>query len=202
MIDRQGAGVAERGPKDIPIIFSGPMVRALLDGRKTMTRRLSTSPLRNASVGDRLWVRESLGQIEATSGTREAFYAADGEDVVDEHGFNLVPWWKGAGGLPSIHMPRRVSRLTLVVTATKVEPLQDISAADAKAEGCELFVPGHGWITKDDLAEGYSNYLDARAGFEDIWRTLHGAESWMANPQVVAISSRVVKANIDSLEAA
>lgn len=149
---------------DRPIIFSAPMVLALLAGRKTMTRRLAwrrdqkwgdARPIvgserdymipttwQRVKSGDRLWVRENLTRrrgnfLGIPQNVIEAHYAADDEDVVNEHEFNLLPWWKGKGGLPSIHMPRRVSRLTLVVTATKIERVQAISETDAKAEGVE-----------------------------------------------------------------
>lgn len=158
----------------------------------------------------RLWVREAVRAEPDADGWDGVRYLADnawGGSTADSANdadkfLDLYHYGKKRGaGVPSIHMPRWASRLTLIVTATKIERLQDISEADAKAEGCELFVPGHGWITKDDLAEGYSNYLNARAGFEDIWRTLHGEESWRENPEVVALSFRVIKANIDAPEA-
>lgn len=213
--------------KDIPIIFSAPMVNALLSGRKTMTRRLAwravsvradgarlpkaavalperpgiftPSPWQSVEPGDRLWVRESLAQraasflgVAATNGTMEACYAADGEDVVNEHDFNLCPWWKGDGGLPSIHMPRRVSRLTLTVTAKKVERLQDISEADAKAEG---------WTPHPEVSADPEVHRDAaRDWFSDLWTDLHGVESWRSNPEVVALSFKVVRQNIDGIE--
>ena len=195
--------------RDIPIIFSAPMVCALLDGRKTMTRRLAWLPPREGRIterpspwqmvepGDRLYVRESLCATwksyfhdePAKKPTLMAFYKADGAEVFNAMDEIHQPWRWERNSLPSIHMPRALSRLTLVVTGTKIEPLQRISEVDAKAEGCELFVPGHGWI------------LNARAGFEDTWTTLHGRESWDANPLVVAITSKVVRQNIDRIAA-
>src|SRR5579872_7240504 len=119
---------------DRPIIFSAPMVRALRGGRKTMTRRLATSPLAKARAGDRLWVRESFTlydreePIEGGKFFRRVptpMYAADYE------GFNKPDRdWSWS---PSIHMPRWASRLTLIVTAVKVERLQEISEEDARA---------------------------------------------------------------------
>jgi hypothetical protein len=180
---------------DLPIIFSGPMVRALLAGRKTMTRRLAkregrwhnrASPWVRVKPGDRLWVRENISQRPLPSiltgeptNAIVAAYEADDEDVVESMGFNLVPWWKGGGTLPCIHMPRWASRLTLVVTATKLEPLQDITEEDARAEGVE----------------------DPEA-FERLWSELHGAKSWKGNPEVVALSFDVHKANFERMRAA
>ena len=106
---------------DRPIIFSPTMVRALLAGRKTQTRRLATSPLARCVPGDRLWVREGYAQ-----------HAAGFDYRADFAGFSQPaagPW------RPSIHMPRWASRLTLHVEAVRVERLQDIREADAVAEG-------------------------------------------------------------------
>jgi len=127
------------------------MVRALLDGRKTMTRRLSlversikgafgTLGQKNptawyASVwqhilpGDRLWVREAWRSGAAPDSTlrirrRWLLFRADHQN---HHG---IKDWR-----PPIHMPRRASRLTLTVTATRIERLQEISDEDAIAEG-------------------------------------------------------------------
>ena len=130
---------------DKPIIFSASMVRALLDGRKTQTRRvLKPQPeelpnglagvrLRYAK-GDRLYVREAWSAIMNGGWTiadarRRMFnekivYRADGNGYEDGDG-----WW------PSIHMPREFSRLTLTVTDVRVQRLQDISEADSVAEG-------------------------------------------------------------------
>ena len=238
-----------------PILFSGPMVRAILDGRKTMTRRV-LKPGRSPSLvdgswsddyvldpgnadwlardvrfapGDLLWVRESLGRrtssflgIEATNGTEEALYLADGEDVTEEKGFNVCPWWAGKS-LPSIQMPRWASRLTLAVTAVKVERLQDISEAQALAEGiyrvdptpeeiasgdadadCFVFkAPGtrQGWgLTKSDRANEQW-HCTARDAFGLLWNSINGPGAWEANPWVAAVSFTVHRANVDALPA-
>ncbi len=209
---------------DYPIIFSAPMVRALLDGRKTQTRRLGwlsdkkagadyvekapPSPWQKVKAGDRLWVRENIGRKIATSlfgtpvtnGVEDSFYAADDEEVVNEHGFNLCPWWKSAGTLPCIHMPRWASRLTLVVTETKVERLADLSERDAIAEGLEQ---------REDWCPQYRGAPDLpwvsefpRDAFADLWRSLHGPKSWEEPPEVRAITFADHKMNIDQKKAA
>ena len=226
--------------KDIPIIFSAPMVRALLEGRKTMTRRIikpqpvpfmidekpcdvgsmqidgdprarvtlgrviTKQELRYA-VGDRLWVRENLcrgeflGIKQNVSVTR---YSADEAEVLNEDGFNLLPWWKGKGGLPSIHMPRSASRLTLIVTGLKIERLRDISEADVLAEGVVRFKSGDTEMFGIRIPGAYEHPgLTPRETFQNLWCTLHGPHAWNDNPFVVAISYRVIKANIDAPEA-
>lgn len=182
---------------DIPIIFSAPMVRALLDGRKTMTRRIarvvrksppgqiggsdtyiSRTAWCSVYPGDRLWVRESFRPVHSGDPSRGATYRAD---------VNLDQTkWK-----PSIHMPRWASRLTLIVSAAKIERLQAISEADAIAEGVEpIFDHGTGNSSTHVIA------------FEHLWCSLHGSNAWLANPEVVALSFSVIKANIDANEPA
>jgi hypothetical protein len=143
---------------DRPMIFSGPMVKALLEGRKSMTRRV-LKPVRGLTVGelqdegekdgdivrcarhqvrdpvhrvgDLLWVREALSFWPG-----HAEYAADGERVVAATG--AAQTWVESyarAKAPSLHMPRWASRLTLQVTDVHVQRLQEISAADALAEG-------------------------------------------------------------------
>jgi len=188
-----------------PIIFSAPMIRALLDGRKTMTRRiLKPQPELNSAglwvfppkwtaaafvkwgqaaqtdedglrllfesekakaalpyaVGDSLWVREAWRTTNPVS------YEAD---------YNREPNDGCRGRLrPSIHMPRWASRITLEVTAVKVERLQNMNRGDAMEEGCPF----------PNMAAG-PNPLD---WFRDLWTSLHGPGSWEANPWVAAIT--------------
>lgn len=204
---------------DIPIIFSAPMVRALLSGRKTMTRRLAwrdngkagdnfvaeaaPSPWRKARAGDRLWVRESLTHVKHDPVTARpcdihCYTAAipPGYDSANPYEPNYLFPQDGTPHLkpkntPAIHMPRWCSRITLIVTATKIERLQEITKDDVISEG----------ITK---REGFP-IADAHAGwhepFAKLWNNLHGAGSWEANPEVVALSFRVIKSNIDAAEA-
>lgn len=205
---------------DIPIIFSAPMILALLAGRKTQTRRLAwrkdpdpqasdwPSPWQRVKPGDRLWVRENIGQTVASglfgtpaaNGVMSAIYSADAEDVVDPNGFNICPWWKGAGMLPCIHMPRRHSRLTLIVKAVKIESLQNISEQDARAEGVEpefRMVLAH-----PSGCKNYSMPNSYRGGYANLWCSLHKAPmQWEHNPEVVALTFSVHQQNIDRLAA-
>lgn len=176
---------------DRPVIFSAPMIRALLDGRKTMTRRLAwrmdcgnrvqwaPSPWQRVQPGDRLWVREVWKPVHSGDPSRGARYQAD----VDRD----QTIWR-----TPIHMPRWASRLTLTVTATKIERLQDISEKDALAEG----------IHWDPLAGMYNCSGEWRSnivpGFRALWESLHGAGAWDRNPDVVALTFTVEKRNIDA----
>lgn len=176
--------------KERPILFSAPMVRAILDGRKTQTRRIVNlrdlawmdehQGLREpcnaercpyGQPGDRLWVRESgWERPERTSQMmREGadtwapyYYAADGED-----GEQLRAW--GFKVRPSIHMPRWASRITLEITSVRVERLNDISPDDAIEEGLKA-------ITKDGKTVKYGiPDHDGRPGTDDIgwpWQEL------------------------------
>jgi hypothetical protein len=253
-----------------PILFSGPMVRALIDGRKTQTRRLLSPEnlriwsggldfpgknikwpksdfadmlARNArgfrvidgdlvvwetdpapwqggagvaawqgrltySPGDVLWVRETCSGVESHDGLDCVRYEADQVWLPIENTSDAAERWldlhhygeKRGANVPSIHMPRWASRITLVVTGVKVERLQDISDADANAEGCGLYVPGHGFITHDELVgdPGYSNFLAPRMGFEAIWSEINGQASWEENPWVTVVSFRPHLINVDA----
>lgn len=102
---------------DRPILFSSPMVRAIIDGRKTMTRRVYKPRFDKWKVGDRLWVRETYALIHG-----RADYAA----TCDIKSYR----WR-----PSIFMPRKLSRILLEITELKRELLRDVREADALREG-------------------------------------------------------------------
>lgn len=189
--------------KSRPILFSGPMVRALLDGTKTQTRRImkpdycqatefkTIDELGNAwfvsgfdgyqfkcpygQPGDRLWVRETFMDIPDHF-PGNLHYRASATPADEE-------WLKGEGHnwKPSIFMPRSASRVTLEVTGIRVERLNDISEADAKAEGAQPIA--HPNFPK--LAAG--KYV---RGYKQLWESINGPGSWAHNPFVWVVEFR------------
>lgn len=183
--------------KERPILFSGPMVRAILAGEKTQTRRI-VKPQPDAQLfsinsgpewtypdrldpdepdwdrvrlcpygqpGDRLWVREAW-HLWGPPERQYVDYRATCPDA------DQLSW------KPSIHMPRAYSRISLEVTAVRVERVQDISEADAKAEGVHGIartLPYSG----DDLAS---------VAFSGLWQEVNGKRyPWESNPWVWAV---------------
>jgi hypothetical protein len=182
---------------DLPIIFSAPMVLALLDGRKTQTRRIPTPTWRKLAPGDRLYVRENFARVPASAyrmsdGVQQTIDPTDPDfAVIYAAGWERsAPKWK-----PCIHLPRWASRLTLVVTATKMEPLQAISEDDAKAEGIGEPYLGDG----DPPFEEPGQMISRWQQYRNLWNKLHGAGSWDTNPEVIALTFTAHKVNIDQM---
>lgn len=204
--------------KDHPILFSAPMIRAILDGRKTQTRRVLDAwcdeppafvedgvvtaldendrpyrwPRTNA-VGDRLWVREAWAPLSALT------HNDPGAQALADRGFyradngtveSEISRWR-----PSIHMPRWASRITLDVTGVKVERLLDISEEDAIAEGVER--DGDGW--RDYLNLCGQPFDDPRESFEMLWYSINGINPREANPWVTAYTFTPIFKNIDKI---
>jgi hypothetical protein len=258
-----------------PILFSAPMVRAILQGRKTQTRRVA--PIRELNVlqhpgdmitwsvrftkavkgtlaihsggkfsdlqarsiiasqfnpygkpGDLLWVRETWGAVWPADEPVplrqcEIEYRADlppdctdrpGEWPADECNDPEAPKWR-----PSIHMPRWASRITLRITDIRVERLQDISEADAQAEGatmrpaCNGFQHRYpGWSmdwskvgrlshyatgakrgVKAPLTEGDVSLHSPKWAFASLWNEINGPSAWDENPWVWAMTFERVK---------
>jgi hypothetical protein len=88
---------------------------------------------------------------------------------------------------PSIHMPRWASRLTLRITDVRVQRLQEISEADARAEGAPLELR-----LLDSVRLGAT--ASHTGGFERLWESIHGPDSWAANPWVWVIEFRRIEA--------
>ena len=200
------------------------MVRALLAGTKTQTRRIvkpqdsihgpcsdgilywipegmqgdpepncPTVPASARSpyglAGDRLWVKETWKADQIWDGFRP-LDIPEGEAVLytaDEHATRIVPFGWGRGR-PSIFMRRWMSRITLELTGVRVERLNDISEADAIAEGIDAEVtpraPGDPYLPVRNPSDRY----------RDLWESLNGAGSWAANPWVWVLSFRRVTA--------
>jgi hypothetical protein len=170
-------------------------------------------------LGDRLWVRENIWQTsrypftmpsgepspQSMNWGSRVQYAADGkpENTPNRHypnglqgGAISAPDPDSVWMLrPSIHMPRARSRLTLDVTAVKVEQLQDISEEDALAEGCKC----SGWHKHPQLGIVTDDGELPSEEYQRLWNTLHGDEAWDANPEIVVITFKPVLQNIDKV---
>lgn len=210
---------------DRPILFSAPMVRALIEGRKTQTRRVlkvlnagmldaaerdggkCLLPLARFAVGDRLWVRESWLKPFANTDTGSKaemagyIYRADGPEYLDLAA-QKHQWGKEAKWKVSIHMPREASRLTLPVTEVRVQRLQDINLPDALNEGVTyseelraFVVPG---VAHPDRAFPVLSRSSAREMYAALWDVINGSGAWLANPWVVASTFAVEHRNIDA----
>lgn len=215
--------------KERPMLFSAPMVRALIDGSKTQTRRAlkrqpdypiiiandphtnryqigEKEPVTEAALlrgcpygqpGDRIWVRETFGYVSPDEQQRphsecNIEYRADlapgctdrpGSWPVDECiGDPERPRWR-----PSIHMPRRASRILLEIVSVRVERLNACSDADAVAEGIGLNPSAIGMKLTNPPGESM-----AIAMYRALWESINGAGSWAANPWVWVIEFKRV----------
>ena len=211
-------------PKETGLMFKAPLVHAILEGKKTQTRRLVAMPRKRDSFvmldhgkgfwpyqsddgesevcsdgcehrysspfgmpGDRLYVRETWQHANFPLGPYSdgtpVFYRADYLD--DPHGPDgeKSPEGKYRHWSPAIHMPKAAARIWLEVTGVRVERLQAISEADAKAEGIDA---------------GKYHGLHPRAyshGFSELWETTGG--DWAANPWVWVIDfKRLTSSNL------
>lgn len=183
--------------KERPILFSGPMVRAIREGRKTQTRRVikpqpeclqdvqaiqyhlaTGEPLivgrgcPYGQPGDRLWVRETWQHCEHCGGVD---YAADVNRPRNcRHCDATLGNWK-----PSIHMFREDARITLEIVGVRVERLQDISNEDCWNEG---------------MSDATNPELKAnRKWFSELWESINGPGSWDLNPWMWVIEFKEVK---------
>lgn len=199
--------------KEKPILFSTPMVQAIMDGRKTQTRRIvkdCTARILTlkgdvatgesgrerkcpyGKVGDVLWVRETV----CNAGTKEKpyyLYKANGCEPRD-----TSKKWK-----PSIHMPKEAARIWLEITYIRVQRLKDISEEDAIAEGIEkhetfgyscykCLKEGH--ILPDICNDGF--YENPKDSFLSLWQSINGIDSWNKNPWVWVVEFKRIEKNL------
>jgi len=191
--------------KEHPIIFSTEMVKAILEGRKTQTRRVikpqpyiiegAEGKMLNGSSKSKecfLFIRMRdnfpvimecpYGQVGSKLWVRETWGWSGLNRVeykafpADGKDFRAVDRWR-----PSIHMFHAVSRITLEITDVRVEKLQEITDEDAKAEGVDVdkvFSPDSGHIGKCYWTK-----------FRELWNSIHKKEHrWEDNPWVWVIS--------------
>ncbi len=183
--------------KERPILFSGPMVRAILDGRKTQTRRVvKPQPfhaiVRSCSTGAKLDDEGKLfhcpyGCLRDTLWVRETFLLANGGTAcycrADMSSFDAVGFGAMYGGWkPSIFMPHQWSRITLEITDVRVERVQDISTNDALSEG----VSDYSGDTKGEMPW-------PKQAYQILWDSINGKNHpWSSNPWVWAITFKQV----------
>lgn len=219
--------------KERPILFSAPMVRAILAGTKTQTRRAVKHPaLATLSFvvdcgdgwwgdeegevrvrcpygqpGDRLWVREAFAIENTYDYHGDHSIPGDGRPIQKrdndpDGGYWLIPHYRATDGephivsddheedddrtrwRPSIHMPRWASRITLEIVSVGVERVQDISDADAFAEGIQHVVN-----------QGQHDDGTARGAYRALWESINGERSWSVNPWVWVIEFHRMEVN-------
>ena len=202
-----------------PILMSTPMVRALLDGGKTQTRRIiKPAPGAEGSeiclvrstvsdeqqivwrgelrcpygnTGDLLWVREA-GWI-SNNGTQAMGFIPSAGNTPSPSGY------KSPNGTPykrcvSIHMPRWANRITLEIISVRAERLQEIEYADVIEEGTQQD-PDKPWM--DIAAPAEYRRREAVEAYKTLWESINGAGSWDSNPWVWVISFKPHQLNVD-----
>lgn len=239
---------------DKPILFSAPMVRALLAGQKTQTRRAINLPTKTFR-GHPIYERKDMGGwAPTTTGGPGTFMIVDGQRVeapelvamwhqttgdcfVIQHQPGDVLWvreaWRveaqhdaikpslltpcrvGYGAdetpgsisrtgklRPSMFMPRWASRLTLIVTETRVQRLQDISESDADSEGIDAIDGAFDEAEFTAFASKHNLMCeDGRTWFAWLWDNINAKRpglSWADNPWIVAYSFDVQRDNVDA----
>lgn len=210
--------------KERGILFNAAMVRAILDGSKTQTRRVcrhaeyeSLSRVIPASKpgddkitpgyfgdeegdvlfksqvvpGDQLWVKETFCPIYPQDPNYNGGHPIEYDYFATyKHGDRMSDLMgEKKKWTPSIHMPRRASRIQLEITGVRVERLNVISEEDAEKEGVVKFQDGK---FANYLSEsGYA--LNAKSSYASLWESINGSGSWDANPWVWVFEFKVVK---------
>lgn len=100
----------------------------------------------------------------------------------DDPDWETMDGWKWT---PSIHMPRWASRITLEIVSVRAERVNDISEADAQAEGIRKSTDS--FISE---VQGFINHHTATSAFLELWESINGPGSWIANPWVWCVSFR------------
>lgn len=189
-----------------PILFSTPMVQAIIAGNKNQTRRIVKSnstayewlesgftpeyvsgtgneAIRAINAGDILWVRETTVRLDRDH-VIEGLFAykancdADSEEIRKEYIKSGRPYkWK-----PSIFMPKEACRIFIKVTSIKVERLNEISQQDAEKEG--VSIDDEGLSCYDYLDKKFRYYFCPQESYKSLWESINGKGSWETNPWV------------------
>ena len=188
--------------REIPILFSAPMMRANLAGVKDVTRRLvkrahiittddrtgvTDAKCPYGSPGDVLWARETWRPFWHPELYCCIQYASDSsyrkpEFANEERGHRFADMCEQSGDNaepwhPSIHMWREMARFTAPVVSVRIERLQEITEEDCAREGIATHFNGHA-------------ISGLRHEYAALWDSINGEGSWAANPWVWRIEYR------------
>ncbi|HBX7623774.1 TPA: morphogenetic protein [Klebsiella pneumoniae] len=196
--------------KERGMIFNGEMVRAILDGRKTQTRRpIKWKQTRFTEIGERedgskwpwsedaehacdFWHPCPFGAVGDRIWVRETWARYN----IDQNSYDIAyrattpeNWPEEGRWRPSIHMPRWASRILLEITNVRVERLNAISQEDAQAEGMELT----GWRPTYSDPDSGGEVMTPYDNFAELWSSIYGEGSWKADPWVWVIEFKRIE---------
>lgn len=208
-------------PKERPILFSTDMVKAILNGSKTQTRRkvkMTKTNLTNAKFGFTAFTPEGHISVRAKHENGEfgesfikSPYGLKGDLLWVRESFAIwhspeptvrfkadvntdeqkVYKWK-----PSIHMPKKDARIWLQITDVRVERLQDVSEEDAKAEGVSLHNRGKFYFNYtpkyEEVTQMVYDCWSAKDSFNTLWKAINGCNNWQENPWVWVVKFSVI----------
>jgi hypothetical protein len=207
--------------KEHPILFSTPMVQAILKGRKTQTRRVvkPQPPSKCKFIGARKFLAtDKIGYYwsDGTHGNMQGFWPGIEKDLYCPYGQtgdqlwvrettirnnNSNTYWPVADGyvktadyektIPSIHMPKTAARIWLEVEEVRVERLIDITQEDAIKEGIKIIEPDEAFFDYEFNGKNGS-FASAKGSFMSLWCKINGNGSWDANPWVWVIKFKVL----------
>lgn len=202
-----------------PILFSTEMVRAILEGRKTQTRRLvkpqpnengvsymKNAPLDWESIYREQWTPWKWETEEGETMSKNCPYGEIGDFLWVRETYaiagNTTKWYIYKADLsyghieekwkPSIFMPREACRIEVRITDIRVERLQSISEEDARREGVlnNLSVEYNQWLNYE---KGIYQLPSAVESFKSLWSEINGVKSWDENPFVWVIRFEVAR---------
>lgn len=204
--------------KSSPILFSTEMVQAILDGRKTQTRRLVKMPVYHPSMKEKdvskMVIKdnilydgngENIGTMKPPRNIGDIMWVKETFQDLACFDSQLTGWaYRADDGMaehakeykinwrPSLFMPYDACRIFLEITNIRVEKLQSINNKDAQAEGAS------DTLTLKDFAmlKGMDwviprPFLEYQFGFLALWSRINGVKSWLDNPYVWVIEFKI-----------
>ena len=202
-----------------PILFSTPMIQAIIEGKKTQTRRVVKLPrfhpfrvekqIKMLTIKD--WIlydgnNENIGTIKENYKVGDVLWAREtfaSKEINEEppgvkaHYFASDSFasskWK-----PSIHMPKEFCRIFLKVKSVRIERLMDIREEDAKKEGVKMLPNGSYRNYHEEESEQNHKYTkEAKPSFITLWESIYGTGTWEFNPYVFVYEYERIEKPLD-----